>query len=642
MSMDKMSMASQRLLDVAEVILLALDPGGRVGLINRKGCEVVGYAEGDLIGRNWFDLCVPPENREAVSAVFRSIMRGELKLSADFESTILRSDGSLRTIAWHNDILREEDGRISVCLCSGEDITERRRTEEALRISEAKYRTLAEDYVDIPYQMDADGTLTYVGPQVARYGFDPDDIVSHNMGEFLHPEDEEQAIELLRQALATGSEFCERYRVIDNRGQVVWLEAKGCAQRDDGGRVRGITGILRDVTERAQVEDVLRESEDRFRRIFEEGPIGMTLAGADFRFLQANAAFCRMIGRREEDLTLLTFREITHPEDVGSDAEEIGRLMAGAIPSYKAEKRYLRPSGEVVWGFLTLSICRDSEGKFLYFLALVEDITARKAAELAVQVIEQRYRQMVDSSNDWIWEVDAAGVYTYASARVREQLGYDPEEIIGKTPWDLMLPDEAARVGPIFGAIAAERLEFRRLVNTNVHKDGHHVVLETNGIPWFDAGGRYCGYRGLDRDITQRKQTEEALRSALRIQRRLAGIVEASEDAIFWVSMDAVVQSWNGGAERMLGYAAGEIVGRPVALLIPAEHRRRIEDGFSALESGRKLDIPETEIVRKDGKQISASMRGCCIVDDEVSMCGIFIRELNRTNRTAADRLAAS
>ncbi len=640
--MDPMQVAAQACLDVAEVMLIALDPDGRISLINRKGCQILGYSQDELIGRNWVELCLPPDERAAVASVFRRIMSGEIHPHEYHENAILTRDGRTRTIAWHNSILKDDAGRILASFSSGEDITERREVEEALRISEGKYRALAENSVDIPYQLDTMGNLTYVGPQVERYGFDSRDLVDHHMGEVLHPEDEDRAVRDLAEVVAAGSEFCDRYRIIDKHGRVVWMEASGRGLRDEAGRVGGVTGVLRDITERVQVEEVLRESEERFRRIFEDGPIGMTIAGSDFRFLMANAAFCRMVDRREEDLTLLTFREITHPDDVGHDADEIQSLLAGATQAYNVEKRYLRPSGEIVWGKLSLSIFRGKDGQFLHFLAIIADITGRKAAELAVKQSEERYRHLVDSSNDWVWEVDATGVYTYASPRVRDVLGYEPEEIIGKDPFDLMPPEEAERVGGIFASIVAEQREFRGLENTNIHKDGHLVVLETNGVPWFDDGGRFGGYRGMDRDITQRKRTEESLRSALNSQRRLAGIVEASDDAIFWASMDAVIQSWNAGAERMLGYTAEEIVGRPVAVLIPPENQHMIEDNRPSLESGQPMDIPETEVVRKDGRRIVVGVKGYPVVDCDEPILAVFIREIVREDRPNGDRLTGS
>jgi len=142
----------------------------------------------------------------------------------------------------------------------------------------------------------------------------------------------------------------------------------------------------------------------------------------------------------------------------------------------------------------------------------VELRLARVEAEnRALRQGEQRYRQLIESSHDWIWEVDRHVIYTYASAHCRELLGYEPDELLGRTPFDLMPPDEADRVRTVFGAYAAQHLPFRRLENVNRRKDGALVILETNGTPIFDHHRRFQGYRGMDRDITQRKQLEKQI-----------------------------------------------------------------------------------------------------------------------------------
>ena len=127
-----------------------------------------------------------------------------------------------------------------------------------------------------------------------------------------------------------------------------------------------------------------------------------------------------------------------------------------------------------------------------------------------------RLREMLERNSDWIWEVDAQGRYTYASRQCVALLGYEPEEVLGRTPFDLMPPDEAERIGRLFAAIAAERRPFAQLLNRNLRKDGSLVVLETSGVPLFDAAGAFCGYRGIDRDVTEREAANERLRHAAR------------------------------------------------------------------------------------------------------------------------------
>ena len=140
------------------------------------------------------------------------------------------------------------------------------------------------------------------------------------------------------------------------------------------------------------------------------------------------------------------------------------------------------------------------------------DSQGRSAAEAALRESEVRFRNLVETTSDWIWEVDENIVFTYVSPKIHDILGYEAVEIIGKTPFDLMTSEEAKRVADIAGTIAATRKPFTNLENTNLHKDGHPVVIETSGVPVIDTEGKFYGYRGINRDITERKEFEEELK----------------------------------------------------------------------------------------------------------------------------------
>jgi two-component system cell cycle sensor histidine kinase/response regulator CckA len=169
---------------------------------------------------------------------------------------------------------------------------------------------------------------------------------------------------------------------------------------------------------------------------------------------------------------------------------------------------------------------------------------------------EERYRQLIESSHDFVWEVDENAQYTFASLQVRQILCYSPEEVLGKTPFDLMPPDDAARVSAIFTPLSEAREPFRDLENTNLHKDGHPVVLETNGVPVFDEDGRFRGYRGIDRDVTERRLTERLLQDEISRRRIL---VDQSTDGIVILDQDGKVYEANQQYARMLGYSMEEV-----------------------------------------------------------------------------------
>jgi len=145
---------------------------------------------------------------------------------------------------------------------------------------------------------------------------------------------------------------------------------------------------------------------------------------------------------------------------------------------------------------------------------LRRQISTRLHIERQLQASEARFRALVETTSDFVWEVDADGRYTYASPKVTAILGYLPDDILGRTPFDIMPPEEGACLREIFRQITADKRPFSGLENIAIHKDGHRIVLETSGEPVLDTDGRLLGYRGIDRDITIRKQEQEALLNA--------------------------------------------------------------------------------------------------------------------------------
>jgi two-component system, cell cycle sensor histidine kinase and response regulator CckA len=170
-----------------------------------------------------------------------------------------------------------------------------------------------------------------------------------------------------------------------------------------------------------------------------------------------------------------------------------------------------------------------------------------------------RYQALVETVSDWIWEVDARGIYTYSSPQIRNLLGYEPEEVLGKTPFDLMPPHEAHRVAKVFEHCLENALPFPALENVNLHKDGHQVYLETSGVPVFDGGGRLTGYRGVDRDITERRTLESAL---MRAEQEKRLILDSLSETIIYTDRDLKILWLNKAAYASLGQTREELIGR--------------------------------------------------------------------------------
>ena len=246
---------------------------------------------------------------------------------------------------------------------------------------------------------------------------------------------------------------------------------------------------------------------------------------------------------------------------------------------------------------------------------LEREVAERRSAEEALRESETRFRALVESSSDWIWEVDAEGFCTYASPKVEDILGYKPEVIVGRQPFDVMPPEEAKRVGELFRAHAAGGQPFVRMENTACHRDGRLVVLETNGVPIRDEAGRLRGYRGVNRDITDRKQAEQALRES---EAKYRSVVETSPDSIVVVDLDGRVLFANQAFARFHGLDNPEAWrGRPAMELIVPEHQARLRELHArTIEHGETHGM-EITMLRKDGTHFPTEVRSMAIRTEE-------------------------
>ena len=172
----------KKYLNLADVIILVLGSDQKVRLINQKGCEILGYSESQVLGRNWFDYFVPERLREEVRQVFFQIVSGEMEIAEFFENPVVTSSGEERAVAWRNATLRDSQGRIVEILSTGEDVTDRRRTEEALRNSEATLRAILDTCVDGIITIDEQGSILSFNPAAVRiFGYSPPEVVGRDV-----------------------------------------------------------------------------------------------------------------------------------------------------------------------------------------------------------------------------------------------------------------------------------------------------------------------------------------------------------------------------------------------------------------------------------------------------------------------------
>jgi PAS domain S-box-containing protein len=254
-----------------------------------------------------------------------------------------------------------------------------------------------------------------------------------------------------------------------------------------------------------QQERFLREKA-YFENLVEYAMEGIVIADKEGRVLRANDEFQRIFGFSAEEIIGRALDDLIVPQDQIAEAVSITqRVVRGEKVAFETVRR--RKDGRTI----PVSVIASpifAGGTLQAVFGIYRDISDQKSILEELRKSEKRFQDIALSSADWIWEVDKNGVYTFASGKVKQILGYESEEILGKTPFDLMPKNEAARVRGIYNQVMADKQPLIDLVNWNLSKNGRLVCLQTNAVPILDDDNGLIGYRGMDKDITERRFSE--------------------------------------------------------------------------------------------------------------------------------------
>ncbi|MDP8973753.1 MAG: PAS domain S-box protein, partial [Actinomycetota bacterium] len=269
----------------------------------------------------------------------------------------------------------------------------------------------------------------------------------------------------------------------------------------DGHIVAGVA-VFSDITEEKQAQETIRASEERFRATFEQAAVGVAHVSLAGKWLRVNQRLCDIVGYSREELQERTFQDITHPEDLDADLENVRQLLAGQVQTYSMEKRYLRKDGSFVWVNLTVSLVHEPSGDPKYLIAVVEDIEDRKKMESALRENEERFRLITENAHDLICMMDMEGRFVYVSPSYEAVLGYCTEELLEVRFTDLVYTEDLSHLEDWQNTT---QFQFRAC-----KADGSWVWMEGSSYTVSWHGEPYVV--GIARDVTERKRVEEEIR----------------------------------------------------------------------------------------------------------------------------------
>ena len=525
---------------------VCLDDFGR----NKPHCLITADS---VVGRPLRDF-VPPDIGEIVQRGVNAALATRVLQSLQYQVSL---DGAMR----HREarIVAQSDDAALIII---RDVTAQKQMEMALRRSQEKL-TMAQQVAQVgSWEYDLQTGKIAWSPELFRLldldPNEPEPDYATNLALY-HPEDAARLHNCVRQAVTEGKDYELDLRRImrggdANDGQATrWYHAVGKAARDRDGQVIELMGTLTDITERKQTEEILEKGRDelemrvrertaaltaskaQFQATFEQAAVGIARVSPSGQWLDVNSKLCQIVGYTREELSALTFGEITHPADLNGDLLHLTRALAGEIKNYSMEKRYICKDGSLVWVNLTVAAVRGADGEPQYFISIVEDISARKKAQEALEDSEARYRFLADAMPQIVWTSDPDGNLDYYNQRWFDYTGMTLEETMGWGWQPVLHPDDLQNCLNRWTDSLTNDSPYEVEYRFKRASDGAYRWHLGRALPRRNEAGEILQWVGTCTDIEDFKQAQAALlqmNDALeaRVNERTADLLRSNEE----------------------------------------------------------------------------------------------------------------
>ncbi len=384
----------------------------------------------------------------------------------------------------------------------------------------------------------------------------------------------------------------------------------------------------------------LLHSDARFQATFEQAAVGMAMVATDGRWLRVNRRLCAIVGYSADELMATNFQQITHADDLKADLDLLHQLLAGEIQTYALEKRYLRKDGAEVWVRLAVVLVRTATGVPDYFVAVVEDNSARRRAEDAMRETEERYRTAFLTGPDAI-NINRLpdGLYIDVNDRFLRMSGWAREEVIGHTSSEINIwrhiEDRQRLLDALQRSGSCENLEAEFVM-----RDGS-VLTGLLSAHVITVGGQRCTL-SITRDISERKRTEIAMR---RSEQRASDLIDGAMDAIISVGTDQRIVRFNRAAERVFGLSAEAALGSSIERFIPLPQRARHSELVEAYAGNGYTErhmgvLPELTGLRADGSEFLFEATLSRIDTDDGPQMTVMLRDVTELKAAREARAA--
>ena len=502
-------------------ILLGLPIGLNVRGLDRRYREwnpamaqITGMASEQALGRT-MDEAYPDQPvavRDAINEAVARAERGELVLRPD--TAMDMPDGLQWTSASHSP-LRNAAGEIIGTLAIVQDITARKLAEQSLRDSEENLAITLLSIGDAVIVTNASGTITRMNPVAERLtGWPVAQALGRPLSEvfrIVHAETREPAMDPVQRVLEAGEivGLANHTALVSREGSEYQIADSAAPIRDADGRIVGVVLVFSDVSEQYRLQRVVVENEHRYRALVESSPVGVVVH-QDGVLTYANPMALKIVGAQDpaELLGRLAI-DFVHPDDRDEARKRANALLAEGVIAPMTELRYVGVDGRVV-DVQAQGIPVEVRGQRAVQVSVM-DISERKQAEQRLRDNEERFRALTELSSDWYWEQDDQFRFARLDGNLTAIAGDNYDGLIGKTRWEipgfLLTPQQWEQHREVLNA----HRTFRDFHMRHADAQGNDMWVSISGAPIFDAGGKFCGYRGVGRDITAEKTAAEQI-----------------------------------------------------------------------------------------------------------------------------------
>jgi PAS domain S-box-containing protein len=568
--------------------------------INPQFTKIFGYTIEDIPDKDtWFEKAYPDEEyRKKVSSQWTKDVKEKVEVGEENQRifTVRCKDGKYKIIDFRTVYFK--DGKKYLIY---DDITDRAKAEEALRESEGRYRTLAENVNFGLNLIDADYNIVMVNAALSKR---LKKTASELIGKKCFREFEQRDAMCPHcpgiQAMDTGkSAEVETERVRDDQRRL-YMRLKAFPIIGQDGKATGFIEVIEDITKRKLIEETLKQSEERYRALVENVHLGINLIDADHTILSVNDGQSSHFGKpRSETIGKKCYQEFEKRDAVCPHCPGIQTLATGQ-PA-EAETEGVRDDGSRFNVRLQTFPLLGQDGTVTSFIEVVEDITEHKQMEEELRQTENRFRKLVETMKVGLTSIDEKGALTYANEQFCKTLGYSMDEVIGRPTVDFYYDEETRKAQE---EVFAKRKEGMRdpapyeIVWRT--KDGRKVYTILSPTPSFDADGRYIGSSAIQTDITERKRMEEKLRQS---EERFRTLVETMKVGLSAIDKKGIITYANERLSEMWGYPMDEVIGRCTLDFLDEDNLKIAKEQLAKRSEGDRGSY-ELTWTRKDGQKI--------------------------------------